>query len=377
MEILRARWFSPLRTRPCVVGGLPIIHDQPPKNGCSAEEGGVLNRESASFCKAHSLRCAGAIGSCFFKLDGEIRTQEGNRTILASRANSKINAHRELLNNNLQNIVAQVKLFNAGLKQSYPFLSPLQLNEGQLSIAPKLPEMDSSLMVPIIEGGDPTKIQQEFERLIADNIRPALAQQRTAITAKIREEIANKAQAYQDAQKRWQDLATQCATIAKEFAEAQRQHQEQMQDAINSREAICNMTIQANAQNCKQESLNTLDETFTKVEQTFGSTAEDVQGISDFKAQCHGINYLEELREDRDNDQNNSSNINSDVTRLCKLDEIDAHHANNGSQSPSPPEDQETETETEAPEEAGGEEEEAAAAQRKHPHGNRPLPQQE
>ena len=285
--------------------------------GCSNQRGGVLNRESKSFCKVHAQNCAGAVNSCFSKLNGEIKKREFERKQVADQVSRMMNGHRGILNGRLRAVVNKAKQFHVFLKKKYPFLRPLSLKENDLFIPVLTPEWNEQLKEAIVDGGNPARIQKSFERLISSNIKPALRKQRKELKEKIAAAIQEKKSAYRDAQKGWEKLAQQCDQVAKGYHKQMGEQNQKHQKDIAARNVICSITSQANATTCAEESLHKLDEAFTQLNQTMAPDPSLFSSVSDFKRECTGVQFIQEQAE-----ENASQEIkDADIASVCGIGE--------------------------------------------------------
>ena len=155
----------------------------PEAKRCSAN--GLLNPQNPSFCAGRARTCANDVSACFFNLKGEIKNQEARKDFHTSQLNQKLASYRKGIKTQLKTITKQVKQFNASLRQRFPFLPPLALEEGNLFVKSGVAQYTEELRAAIIEGGNPEEVQEKFEQLIRENIITALAKQRTALQSKI------------------------------------------------------------------------------------------------------------------------------------------------------------------------------------------------
>ena len=290
----------------------------PTKNGgCSTQGEGALNRQSATFCQAHAQTCAQAVNSCFGKLDREIKMREGERKQMANRINHMMNTYRQTLNARLKSTLNQVKQFHIQLKKTYPFLSPLELKESELFIPILTPQWNEALKEAIVDGGNPVDIQKSFEKLLKTNIQQSLNRQRNSIKSKIAKEIQDKKKAYREAQKNWESLVQQCHQVVDGYKKQMQEQEKKYQEDIVARNVICSITEQLDTTSCSVESLTQLDEAFTQLSQTLARTPDRLYGISEFKADCAGLNSSLTQREERESQEIKPAAI----SQMCDIGE--------------------------------------------------------
>ncbi|MCY4644578.1 MAG: hypothetical protein OXB88_08160 [Bacteriovoracales bacterium] len=284
-------------------------------HGCS--EQGALNQSGPIFCELHAKNCANSIISCFSRLKGEIKNREGQREMSAAQINREINALRYEMNTKLKDFVGQAKAFNLNLKGSYPSLGPLVLEESTLLLKESLPKLARDFNVALLEGGDMDALWKSFGGSI-DKIKNALAHQRESLVGKVDREIANIRQGVAASQQKWEELAKGCSKTAEAFAKANRERMEKQREAMGAVEEICSSMSQGYAQNCEQDSINTLDESFLTLRQTMALSPQDIQSYSDFKRRCLGMRSLQDSGSGDDEDDDG---VENEIHDLCqKLD---------------------------------------------------------
>ena len=298
--------------------GENYVRDPAGPRGCSKD--GVLNPQSEAFCAVNARSCAHDVSSCFTGLKGMIAEVERKKDFHSNQLNQKLVGYRNDLKAQLRTITQQAKQFNAALRQRFPFLPPLALQEGDLFLKGGVAQYTEELKAAIIEGGNVEDIRNKFEQLIENNVIQALEGQRTALMDKIATSIDRTRASYERAKQEWEGLEKQCVDVIAKFhqqqMEAQKAQQEAQKEHMTAANTVCSVRLQANSINCPD--LDNLTESFGKIA-PFASP-EDGNIVRAFQDQCRSLDARDNIIEQY---EDNESRMSGFIVEVCQLTEID------------------------------------------------------
>lgn len=280
-----------------------------------------LDRSSASFCKSQSVACASNINQCYTELQNTIASKELERNQRAETLNTVMRNLNSQLKRNIEQIAAALQQHHEILKQSYPTIENLDFNNKDAPNLMTMPELTDQMVqelgVSLVAEGDPEKIWQEFQNRIDQNIIPQLENRRNKLIGRFSERIAAKQRNYETEIGYWEQVADDCRQVIAQVDDLHEQRQQEImeynQELMSAYNNLCQRDYQFNAQNCNEEAVNTLGQTF---DQIAGLVAADGGQISEndqnayrrFRAGCAVVNQRYDTDEEPSNRMDNQIN---------------------------------------------------------------------